>query len=243
MAGLLALVGGDEFHPGTEEQDRLLVAAAGAGPAFLLPTAAARSRPDLAVATAQAWFRELGLEVEGLNVLKRTDANSRELADRAAAGGFFYLAGGDPGHLARTLLGTRVWAAIRRRWLAGAALAGSSAGAMALCEWTLIRASWPHSAQRRDERALDVVPGTAVLPHYDTFGQRWVDSATAALPSAVLLGLDERTAAVWDGAWRAAGPGRVVIWSGGNEREFRREPVDGLPDPRLEEAAAEQADA
>lgn len=242
MAGLLALVGGDEFHPGNEEQDRLLVAAAAAGPAFLLPTAAARSRPDLTVATAQEWFGGLGLEVEGLNVLKRTDANSRELADRAAAGGFFYLAGGDPGHLARTLVGTRVWAAIRSRWLAGAALAGSSAGAMALCEWTLIRASWPHSAQRRDEQALDLVPGTAVLPHYDTFGQRWVDSASAALPSAVLLGLDERTAAVWDRGWRAVGPGRVVIWSGGRERQFRREPVDGLPGPRLEEPRDSESD-
>jgi cyanophycinase len=242
MAGLLALVGGDEFHPGNEEQDKLLAAAAAGGPAFILPTAGARSRPDLAVKTAQAWFATLGLELEGLNVLKRTDANSKELAARAAAGGFFYLAGGDPGHLARTLIGTRVWTAIKRRWLEGAALAGSSAGAMALCQWTLIRASWPHSANRREEPALAVVPGTAVLPHYDTFGHRWVDSATQALPQAVLLGIDERSAALWDGAWRAVGPGRVVIWRGGRQREFFRQAVEGLPDPRLEEAGAEQAD-
>ncbi len=241
MAGLLALVGGDEFHPGNEEQDRLLVQAAASGPAFVLPTAAARSRPDLAVATAQRWFRGLGWEVEGLDVLSRTDANSRELAARASQGGFFYLAGGDPGHLARTLVGTRVWAAIRERWLEGAALAGSSAGAMALCEWTLIRASWPNRSRRRDEAALNVVPGTAVLPHYDTFGHRWVTSAREALPQAVLLGLDERTAAVWDGRWRAAGPGRVVIAGRRRQREFAREPIDGLPEPRLEEAGAGQA--
>lgn len=243
MAGLLALVGGDEFHPGNEEQDKLLVAAAALGPAFILPTAAARSRPDLAVATAQGWFAALGLELEGLNVLNRTDANSKELAARASEGGFFYLAGGDPGHLARTLAGTRTWAAIRSRWLAGAALAGSSAGAMALCEWTLIRAGWPNRTQRREAAALDVVPGTAVLPHYDTFGHRWVDSAAQALPAAVLLGIDERSAAVWDGAWRAVGPGRVVVWKGGHQREFRREPVEGLPGPRLQEPAADQAQA
>jgi cyanophycinase len=235
MAGLLALVGGDEFHPGNDEQDRRLIAARAAGAAYLLPTAAARSRPDLAVKTAQAWFSRLGLEIEGLMVLSRTDANSKELAARAAGGGLFYLAGGDPGHLARTLAGSRVWAAIRERWLGGAALAGSSAGAMALCEWTLIRSSWPDHTNRRDEAALDVVPGTAVLPHYDTFGHKWVPSAAAALPEAVLLGLDERPAAVWDGRWTAAGAGRVTILSGGRTAAYASgEVLEGLPAPRLE---------
>lgn len=242
MEGLLALVGGDEFKPGNEQQDELLVEAAGAGPAYVLPTAAARSRPDLAVETAQGWFARLGLHVEGLMVLKRGDANSRELADQAAAGRFFYLAGGDPGHLARTLKQTRVWAAIRQAWADGAVLAGSSAGAMALCQWTLIRRQWPHSTDRRDEEALNVVPGTAVLPHYDTFGHRWVDSATRSLPSAVLLGIDERSAALWDGGWQAVGPGQVTIWRDGAAREFAHGPVEGLPAPQLEDPAAEGAD-
>ena len=235
MSGLLCLVGGDEFKPGNEQQDRLLVAAAGGGPAYVLPTAGARSRPDLAVKTAQGWFSTLGLRIEELSVLKRGDANSRELAETAAGGRLFYLAGGDPGYLARTLKETRVWAAIHEAWLGGAVLAGSSAGAMALCQWTLIRRQWPHSTDRRDEEALDVVPGTAVLPHYDTFGHKWVDSATAALPDAVLLGIDERSAVLWDGAWRALGPGQVTIWRAGAAATFRNEPVEGLPAPRLGE--------
>ena len=103
MEGLLALVGGDEFKPGNERQDELLAEAAAGGPAYVVPTAAARSRPELAVQTAQGWFARLGLHVDGLMVLKRGDANSKELAQQAAAGRFFYLAGGDPGHLARTL--------------------------------------------------------------------------------------------------------------------------------------------
>lgn len=241
MEGLLALVGGDEFKPGNERQDELLVEAAGSGPAYMLPTAGARSRYELAISMSQSWFGRLGLHVEPLLVLKRGDANSKELAERAAQGRFFYLAGGDPGHLARTLKETRVWAAICRAWREGAALAGSSAGAMALCQWTLIRRQWPDSTDRRDEEALDVVPGTAVLPHYDTFGHRWVDSATRSLPSAVLLGLDERTAAVWEGAWRAVGPGRVTILSGGTQREFASEPIEGLPPPRREDGAEERA--
>src|SRR5579871_1129413 len=214
MEGLLALVGGDEFKPGNEQQDELLVEAAAGGPAYMLPTAGARSRYDKAISMSQAWFGRLGLHVEPLMVLKRTDANSREIAAQAPGGRFFYLAGGDPGHLARTLKDSRVWAAIQAAWRNGAVLAGSSAGAMALCQWTLIRRQWPDSTDRRDEEALNVVPDTAVLPHYDTFGHRWVDSATRSLPSAVLLGLDERTAALWDGAWRAVGPGKGAVLQG-----------------------------
>src|SRR5205085_712826 len=82
-------------------------------------------------------------ELHELRVLTRTDAGSEQLAAEAAKGRLFYLVGGDPGHVAQTLRGSRVWEAILSAWQAGAALAGSSAGAMALGEWTLIRARWP----------------------------------------------------------------------------------------------------
>src|SRR5579864_9026296 len=122
---MLALVGGDEFHPGNEEQDRLLVKAAGRGPAYVVPTAAARQGPEQAVATARAWFKRFEVELEELAVLKRADANSKEVADLAAKGGFFYLVGGDPGLVVQVLRGSRVWAAIFEAWRGGASLAGS----------------------------------------------------------------------------------------------------------------------
>ena len=89
-SGFLALVGGDEFKPGNEEHDRLLVAHRGPGPAYVVPTAAARQRPDLAVATAQRWFKGLGLDVLELPVLKRSDASTATNVALAERGGFFY---------------------------------------------------------------------------------------------------------------------------------------------------------
>ena len=74
MTGFLALVGGDEFKPGNEQQDRLLIEHARPGPAYVVPTAAARQQPDRAVATAREWFVGLGLEMLELRVLKRLDA-------------------------------------------------------------------------------------------------------------------------------------------------------------------------
>lgn len=233
--GPLALVGGDEFNPGNEEQDRLMVEAAppGAGPAFVIPTAAARQGPERAVAHATRWFGDLSLELRELPVLKRTDANSKALADAASAGRLFYLVGGDPGHVVEVLRGSRVWAAIVQAWLGGAVLAGSSAGAMALCGHSLIRRTWPNRFDRRPTDALGVVPGSAVLPHFDTFGERWIESAQRELPGVTLIGVDERSAAVWrDGVWRAFGPGAVTVIKGLETSRFESgQDVKGLPQP------------
>ena len=233
MPGLLALVGGDEFKPGNEEQDRLMVAVAGAGPAYVVPTAAARQGPDRAVAHATEWFAGLGLRLQELPVLRRTDAMKESLADEAASGGFFYLVGGDPGLVAQVLRGSLVWHAMFAAWRAGAVLAGSSAGAMALCSHTLVRATWPNRFRRRPMEALDTVPQTAVLPHYDTFGHKWVDSAHEAAPDLTLLGIDERSAAVWrDGRWSAAGPGAITVVKGKKMTRFERgAEVKGLRQP------------
>lgn len=230
---MLVLNGGDEFHPGNEDQDRILAASAGPGPAFVVPTAAARQGPDQAVANAKAWFQQLGAALEELPVLKRTDANSRDVAERAGSGGLFYLVGGDPGLVVQVLLGSRVWKAMFDAWHEGAALAGSSAGSMALCSHTLIRAGWPSHSVRRPLQALGLVPDTAVLPHYETFGHRWVESARRELPGVTLLGLDERTAAVWSrGEWRAAGAGDVTVLKEVGAATFRSgNEIAGLPEP------------
>ncbi len=233
--GPLALVGGDELHPGNEEQDRVLAEAAGGGPAYVLATAAGRQRPELAVRHAVEWFGSLGLAVEELPATKRSHATSGEIAERARAGRFFYLVGGDPGLVPKVLAGSPVWDAIVSAWRDGAALGGSSAGAMAMGEWTLIRDRMPGDDRRRYQPALGVVPGVAVLPHFETFGHRWVESAQAAAPSddVVLLGVDERSAAVWrDGTWRAYGPGGVtVIAAGETERFDAGASITGLPSP------------
>jgi cyanophycinase len=212
--GFLALVGGDEFKAGNEEQDRLLVEHRAVGPAYVLPTAAARQRPDVAAATAQKWFKGLGLDVVELPVLRRSDANSATNVELAERGGLFYLTGGDPGLVVDVLRDSPVWRAIAAAWRRGAALAGSSAGAMAMGEWTLVRKAYPGHAERRCKPALGLLPRVAVAPHFETFGHRWVDSVLAAPPAedVVIVGVDERSAAVWDGrAWTARGPGRVTV--------------------------------
>lgn len=231
--GPLALVGGDELNPGNEPQDEVLVRAAAGGPAFVLATAAGRERPELAVANARRWFAGLGLDVEELPATRRSHATSSANAERARAGRFFYLVGGDPGLVPRTLAETPLWDAIVEAWRSGAALAGSSAGAMALGAWTLVRERVPGDERRRYLPALGLVPNVAVAPHFETFGHRWVPSALERAPAGdvVLLGIDERSAALWhDGGWTAFGAGGVTVFSAGTHRRFGPgEPIEGIP--------------
>jgi cyanophycinase len=237
-AGPLALVGGDELNPGNEPQDRVLVEAAGGGPAYVLATAAARQRPDLAVANARRWFAGLGLRVEELPATRRSHVRSAEVAELARRGRFFYLVGGDPGIVPSILSGSPVWDAVVAAWREGAGLGGSSAGAMALGAWTLVRQRMPGDERRRYAPALGLVPNVAVLPHFDTFGQRWVRSALAAAPTddVVLVGPDERTAALWrDGTWTALGAGGVTVITRRDRRTFGSgSRIEGLPDPALD---------
>ncbi|MDQ6918483.1 MAG: Type 1 glutamine amidotransferase-like domain-containing protein [Candidatus Dormibacteraeota bacterium] len=236
MTGPLALVGGDEFKPGNEDQDALLVQAAKGrqGVAFVVPTAAARGGPEQAVANATRWFGRLGLKLEELHVLNRTHANSEAVAAQAAGGSFFYLVGGDPGHTASTLRESAVWRAIVAAWQRGAALAGSSAGAMAMGEWTLIRDRFKGDSRRLYRPALGLLRHTAVLPHFETFGHRWASSALERAPAAntILLGIDERSAAYWDGqAWTARGPGSVTAIRGEERQASRSGTSVALPPP------------
>jgi len=240
MPGLLALVGGDEFHPGNEPHDSRLVAAAGGRPIYVVATAA-RDNPGAAVATARRWFASLGSDVEELRVRSPVEARSKSTAAQALDAGLIYIAGGDPGWAVEVLRGSRVWAAIAEAWRRGAALAASSAGAMALCQWSLIRARWPDRTRRRPAEGLGLVPGCAFLPHFDTFGERWIPSAQKELGTDTLLvGVDERTAALWDEpGWSATGAGAVTLVTGSERRRFAAPAaVVGLPVPATDPGPA-----
>jgi cyanophycinase len=68
---------------------------------------------------------------------------------------------------------------------------------------------------------LNLLPNTCVLPHHNTFGQRWAARLAALLPGVVLLGIDERTGLLDDGpgprksSWRVYGQGNVTIYRQG----------------------------
>jgi cyanophycinase len=207
MAGWIALHGGGEFQRGSEVGDRRLVVAAGGADAcvIIVPTAAARERPELAARHGLQWFRQIGAQAEAAMVIDQRAANDSAIVATIESATLIYLPGGDPVLLVETLRDSQAWHAIVKAHERGVAIGGASAGAMALGTrlWN------PRTGDLID--GLGLIP-IVTLPH---FGAERIDRARALrhqLDRATrLFGIAERTSAIWDGSkWQVWGPGEVV---------------------------------
>jgi cyanophycinase len=213
MSGWLALVGGGEWREGCSF-DRTLLDAAGNPEVTILPTAAAYEHPDRAVAGAENYFEKLGGAAKGLMVLSRSDAEDKANASAVRESKFLYLAGGSPMHLRSVLKDTLVWNALVAAWSDGAVLAGSSAGAMVLCDPMVDPRGGAFTV------GLGLVAQVAVIPHHDTWSpekaRRTIKLAPAGLP---VVAIDEQTALLRspDGDWSVEGVGQVVVFQNGHE--------------------------
>jgi cyanophycinase len=218
VAGPVALVGSGEYLPVLEHVERALLAGR---PGRYVQLATAAAPEGRAVLTrwhdlgARAAAR-IGVEQVVVPVVDRDGALDPANAALIEGAGLVYLSGGNPKFLADTLRDTPVWTAILAAWQGGAALAGCSAGAMALSgSLPDIRHPW-----REALPGLGVVPTVEVLPHFDAFAARMPDLVlrrVAGAPAGVrVIGIDEDTALVgglagwqggdgWDGV--PAGPG------------------------------------
>jgi cyanophycinase len=214
VTGPLALVGSGEYLPVMAEVERALIA--GRPPRYVqIPTAAAHEGAaslDRWVTLGREQAERLGVEAVPVVVHNREEADDPDLAAQIAGAGLIYLSGGSPTLLAKALLGTAVGAAIEATWRGGAALAGCSAGAIALT-------SWVPSLRRpglEPQEGLGLVPLLRVIPHFDRF-ERWMPDLVGrylarAPEGTAVVGIDEDTALVWDdGRWCVHGQRQVWL--------------------------------
>jgi cyanophycinase len=213
--GTIVLAGGAEFGGQMAQVDRLALQAAGGLEAHvcIVPTAAA---PDNNHARAggngERWFRGLGAtNVSVVPVIDVKSAHDPKIMEILAMGRLFYLLGGFPRYLGETLLASAAWQAMLEAYTQGAVIAGSSAGAMVLCESYYD----PHS--REILPGLGLILKTCFLPHHNTFGRGWAADLRQRLPGYTLLGLDEQTGAlrlVGEEQWLVAGRGAATVYRG-----------------------------
>jgi cyanophycinase-like exopeptidase len=224
--GPIALVGSGEYLPIMADIEAGLIA--GRPSRYVqLATAAVPDGPSV----VERWHnlgieqaQRLGVEAIILPVSDRADADNEEIAAQVAGAGLVYLSGGNPGFLSDTLRDSAVWKAIVTAWQGGAALAGCSAGAMAMTSWV---PSLRHPRQG-GTNGLALLPHLRVIPHFDFFASKVPDLVTRFLlphdPAITIIGIDEETALVggpseWtvqgrQSAWRLTAEGREELPAG-----------------------------
>jgi cyanophycinase len=219
--GFILLEGGAEFGGQMDAADRQAIKMAGGPdkPIRIIPAAAAPDQNHRrAGQNGVDWFQQLGAtDVSALSLIDHRSADDPLIAADLARAGLIYLLGGFPHFLCRTLQGSRSWQAMLEAHSKGAVIAGSSAGAMVLCQYYYD----PASSQVR--RGVNLVCGLCILPHHDTYGQDWAPYIKKRLERIILVGIDEQTGAINDSApdcWRVLGKGKVTLYQNDTFRQI-----------------------
>ena len=209
--GYLLLEGGAEFGGRMRDPDRRAMELVGGfdAPIRIIPTAAAPDHNDeRAGNNGIRWFQRLGArDVGSIPLIDKATANDESIARSLREAKLIYMLGGFTGYLGETLKGSAAWQAVLEAYAMGAVVAGSSAGAMVMCEFYYD----PSRGQVVD--GLGLVPNAIVLPHHDTFGKSWA-SRLLEIHHVTLIGIDEQTGMIDDnaGAWTVHGAGTVTLY-------------------------------
>jgi len=212
--GYLLLEGGAEFGGGMREPDLKAIELAGGfeAPIRIIPTAAAPDNNHQRTGNnGIRWFQSLGAkDVVALPLLDKVSANDDSIVKALRAAKLIYMLGGFTGYLGETLKGSAAWEAVLEAYRGGAVVAGSSAGAMVMCEFTY------DPSQGKIMDGLNMVRNSIVLPHHDTFGKSWA-ARLLEISGATLIGIDEQTGMLDDGrqTWTVHGRGSVTLYRKG----------------------------
>jgi cyanophycinase len=180
--------------------------------------ATASGIPDEVLPAYDAAFRNLGAtEVDRLPVRNREEAGAAETVAAVEASGVVFFTGGDQLRLTHVLGGSELLAAIRRRYHAGAVVAGTSAGGVALSATMIYDGSAAdalHKGAVKMSSGLGFVDGVIIDSHFLERGRfTRLMEVGATNPEYLGVGLGEDAGVIFHagGVLEAIGGGHVVI--------------------------------
>ena len=220
--GYLLLEGGAEFGGRMRDVDLRAIELAGGfnAPIRILPTAAA---PDhnhqRAGDNGIRWFQSLGAkDAASLPLIDKASANDEKISKSLREAKLIYMLGGFTHYLGQTLKDSLAWEAVLDAYHNGAVIAGSSAGAMVMCQF------YYDPGSGKIVEGLNLVHNSLVLPHHDTFGKSWAPRLLKQIPEVTLIGIDEQTGMIDDGkdnSWSVYGRGAVTLYRNGEVTVFQ----------------------
>jgi cyanophycinase len=209
--GYLLLEGGAEFGGRMRDPDLKAIELAGGfdAPVRIIPTAAAPDNNHQRAGTNGIhWFQGLGAkDVISVPLIDKVSANDESIAKSLREAKLIYMLGGFTGYLGETLKESAAWNSTLEAYRNGAVVAGSSAGAMVMCEF------YYDLNQGQVIEGLNLVSNSIVLPHHNTFGKSWA-SRLLEIVRVNLIGIDEQTGMIDDGTqkWTVYGRGGVTLY-------------------------------
>jgi cyanophycinase len=217
MNGTLMIIGGGEDR--TDSMDvlkRFVELAGGQAQPIVVLTAASTVPDDVWDMYAKA-FAEMGVSgATHVRIESRAEADDDMLAHRVAQARAIFMTGGDQKRLVAILGGTQLERAMRKAYVDGACIAGTSAGASALCTHMLTEGKAelaPEKGAARLGAGLGFVSRVIIDQH---FSQRHrinrLLSVIAQSPFLLGAGIDEDTALiVREDGIEVAGAGSVTV--------------------------------
>ena len=211
--GYILLAGGAEFGGAMAIADRRAIELAGGANARLsiIPAAAAPDKNhERAGQNGVDWFKKLGaVNVGALPLIDRHSADDETVVKALLQSRLIYMLGGFPRHLEQSLTGSKSWQAMLKAHQSGAVIAGSSAGAMILCD------HYYDPYEKKICHGLGLIPNACILPHHNTFDRNWSRKLAQRLGGVILIGIDEKTGMIDDGPkgqWQAYGAGGITCY-------------------------------
>jgi cyanophycinase len=218
-SGTLIIIGGGEDREG--KKTILKEVARRVGKGRLVITTVASHNPKGYFEQYERAFKDLGVEdLKELYLENRKEASAKEVLDlfEGATGVFF--SGGDQLRITSQVGDTPVMRRVVRIFRAGGVIAGTSAGAAAMCETMLVKGSSRESHRIGD---LHMAPGLGLI-HDVIIDQHFAErgrmgrllGAVAQNPRMLGIGIDEDTAILLDGTqeFRVVGNGAVYVVDG-----------------------------
>lgn len=204
VRGPLIAIGGAEDKQKERRVLARLTQLAGGSSACIAVVPTASMVPDELSAVYLRVFRELGAgEVHVIHATRRADASDPDQLARLQECSLIFFTGGDQLRLVATLGGTPLAQIIRRMNANGIPVAGTSAGAAAICQHMIGRG---RSGQVAGRHMVSLAPGLGLTNRIvvdQHFSQRHrmgrLFSAVAMNPFLVGVGIDEDTAACING--------------------------------------------
>jgi cyanophycinase-like exopeptidase len=189
---VLCLQGGAEFSPECRAMDADLLLNAGGGPVVVAALAGATGREyRTAGENGVRHFTALGAADVSVAPDVREDPEGALAALRRAR--LLVLPGGSPSRLLDLLNGTPVGRLVQQLVADGGIVLASSAGAMVLCDWTVLP-DRPGPGGPAVVRGLGLAGGLLVVPHWSGVSRRgeWLRAIEQAVPDEIeVIGIPE----------------------------------------------------